>query len=440
MRSQGFKGGVHPAEHKALTEKIAPVKLAAPQNVVVPLSQHIGAPAKACVAKKDVVLKGQVIGTATGFVSIPIHSPVSGTVKKIDVAPHILGQKQLAVYIENDGEETWVENPKLPDWKNADPKDLIGKIQAAGIVGMGGATFPTHVKLSPPPEKKIDTLILNGAECEPYLTADHQLMLTSSAEIVGGLRVFMRALGLEKGAIAIEDNKPDAIAAMTEAADRFDAIDVVPMKVKFPQGAEKQLIKALTGREVPLAGLPMDVGCVVQNVATAQSAYRAVAYGEPLISRICTVTGDAIVKPQNLEITIGTPLQTIIDACGGLTEDVAKVIAGGPMMGIGLGDLAAPAIKGTGGLLCLSEKSAAKRDEKACIRCGTCVQHCPMGLLPTSIAMAVKHDMIEEAEKFGAMDCIECGCCSFGCPSSIPLVQYIRLGKGDIMAKRRQSA
>ena len=440
MKPGRFKGGVHPAEHKELTEKSAPTPLPPPELVAVPLSQHIGAPAFPCVKKGDEIRVGQTIGEPGGFVSVPVHAPVSGKVKRIDLVPHILGSRQPAVLIENDGLDTPFDFSHDSDWESGDPKTLIQRIQDGGVVGMGGATFPTHVKLSPPKGKTIDTVILNGAECEPYLTADHQLMLLRSLEVVGGLRVFLRALGREYGIIAIENNKPDAIEAMRKAAKRFSGIEVVALPVKYPQGAEKQLIKVLTGREVPCGGLPMDVGCLVQNVGTAAAAYRAVAFGEPLTSRYCTVTGDAIHQPGNLEIRVGTPLSDILDACGGLTDDVSEVIAGGPMMGLAQGDLSAPAIKGTGGLLCLSARAVALRAEQACIRCGTCVKNCPMGLVPTTIAQYVKNEMIDEAEKIGALDCIECGCCAYGCPSAIPLVQYIRVGKGEILTRRKKAA
>ena len=436
--AKGFKGGVHPAEHKELTRNSVPQVLAAPELVFVPVSQHIGTPAIPSVEKGDEVLKGQVIAQAGGFVSVPIHSPVSGKVKKLDTVSHILGTKQQAIVIVNDGEDNWVDHKKNPDWENLEPDQIKNLIQQAGVVGLGGATFPTHVKLSPPKDKVINIIILNGAECEPYLTADHQVMLQKPQDVVAGLRLFMKVLGLKNGIIAIENNKPDAIEAISKAANRFDGIEVVSMNVKYPQGAEKQLIYAMTGREVPSAKLPMDVGCVVQNVATASATYRAVAFGEPLIGRYCTVTGDAIANPQNLEIVIGTPLSYILEHCGGLTNDAAEVIAGGPMMGIAQASMDAPAIKGTGGLLCLSPKEAKAIPERACIRCGTCVSNCPMGLAPTTIASYVKHKMISEADKAHTLDCIECGCCSFGCPSRIPLVQYIRLGKGEILAARKK--
>lgn len=440
MKSLGFKGGVHPAEQKDLTDHKKPVVMDPPDTVVVHVAQHIGAPAVPSVAKRDEVLKGQVIAEPGGFVSVPIHSPVSGKVVKIDAAPHVLGGTRTAITIKNDGEDNWIEHEQNANWENSDPKELIEKIQSAGVVGMGGATFPTHVKLSPPPSKPIDTIILNGAECEPYLTADHQLMLLHPLEIIGGLRIFMKILGQKTGYVAIEDNKPDAIAAIRKACDRFDGIEVVPMHVKYPQGAEKQLIKALTSREVPCAGLPMDVGCVVQNVATAVATYRAIAYNEPLIERYCTVTGDAIAEPKNLKISVGTPIDQILDFCGGLLPDAHKVIAGGPMMGMGLGHLETPAMKGTGGLLCLSEKYSYERVEQACLRCGTCVTNCPMGLAPTTIAMYAKNELDGQAEVTGAMDCIECGCCSFGCPSTIPLVQYIRIAKNRIAQAKRAAA
>jgi len=433
-----FKGGVHPPESKHYTEDKPIERIPAPEVVYVLLSQHIGAPAKPIVKRGDVVKKGQKIAEAAGFVSANIHSPVSGKVKAIDRIPHFLGSHSQAIVIENDGEDTPAEELEPhPDWQSLSPEEIKNIVAEAGIVGMGGATFPTHVKLSPPKEKPIHTVILNGAECEPYLTADHRLMLENPDEIVEGALIIKHALGAERVIIGIENNKPDAIETMRKAAEG-KGIEVAELKTKYPQGAEKQLINALTGLEVPSGGLPFDVGCYVQNVGTAKAIYDAVVKGIPLIERVVTVSGLAVKEPKNLLAPIGTKLSELVDACGGTSGEVGKVIMGGPMMGLAQWTLDTTVTKGTSGLLLFPPEMASVGEETACISCASCVDVCPMRLLPTSIAHNAKYGRFEIAGKLGAMDCIECGSCVFVCPANINLLHYIRWAKLELrkMAKK----
>ncbi|HSH69788.1 MAG TPA: electron transport complex subunit RsxC [Deferrisomatales bacterium] len=440
MGTRSFRrGGIHPPEEKHWTAEREVEPVALPERLFVPLSQHIGAPAKLAVKKGDRVLAGQVLATPAGFVSVPIHAPTSGTVRGIDLHPHPLGTPQPAVEIEADGDDAWGD-PLEPfaDPFSVPPEQLRRRILDAGIVGMGGAAFPTHVKLSPPPEMKINAVILNGVECEPYLTADHRLMLEHPDQILSGLDVILHLFGLEKGTIGIERNKPDAIRLMTERARPGGFAEVVPLKVKFPQGAEKQLIQAVLRREVPSGALPMAVGAVVQNVGTAAAIWAAVHGGRPLVERIVTVTGPSVVRPGNLRVRVGTPLSHLIEACGGLRENAGQVISGGPMMGLTQHDLAVPVIKGTSGVLCLPVQMVRQRPAGACIRCGRCVSVCPMGLSPTNLATLIAHDRVAETDDRHALDCIECGSCAFICPAEIPLVQSIRWAKGRVLANRRQ--
>lgn len=433
-----FPGGVHPPDEKHWT-RAKPVEDAPlPERLFVPLSQHIGAPAKAVVKKGDKVLAGQPLGEPAGFVSVPIHAPTSGTVRSVDLYPHPLGTPQPTVEIEADGDDAWAEEPRgLDDPLGAEPAELRRRILEAGIVGMGGATFPTHVKLSPPPEVSIDAVILNGVECEPYLTADHRLMLEAPDKVLSGLRVFLRIFDLPRGYIGIEENKPDAIDLLGRLARESGGAEVVPLRLKYPQGAEKQLIYAVLGREVPSGALPMAVGAVVQNVGTAAAVWDAVAAGRPLVERIVTVTGAGVVEPRNLRARVGTPLAHLIQCCGGLQEDVGKVVMGGPMMGLAQYTLEVPVIKGTSGVLCLHRSAARTRPPGPCISCGRCVEACPMGLSPTTICRYVENEMVAEADRWNALDCIECGSCAYVCPAAIPLVHWIRLGKGRVMARRR---
>lgn len=431
-----FPGGLHPPEHKLTAGR--PIEVCAlPGQLVVPLAQHIGAPAVSCVEVGQRVKKGEVIGAAKGFVSVPVHAPTSGEILAIEPRPHPSGRALPAVVIRADGDDDWGDCPSPLDPQGTPVADLVERIRAAGVVGMGGAAFPTHVKLTPPADKPIDTLLVNGVECEPYLTADHRLMLEETDRLLTGVAIVRRILGAERVAIGIEANKPDAIALLAErCAGR--GIEVVPLAVKYPQGSEKQLIHALTGREVPSARLPMDVGVVVQNVATLAAVTDAVVAGRPLIERICTVTGPAVATPRNLRIRIGTPLRHLVEACGGLTESPGKIVMGGPMMGQAQLSLDVPATKGTSGLLLLRPRDAAPAPEGPCIRCARCVQACPIHLAPTTIAACSRLERFAEAEHWRAMDCIECGSCSYICPAGLPLVQTIRHAKATILAQRRR--
>ncbi|MDB4285370.1 electron transport complex subunit RsxC [bacterium] len=432
-----FKGGVHPFYRKEATAAAAIAALDPPVRVILPLQQHIGAPCSPLVKAGDEVKVGTVIGQAEGFVSAPVHATISGKVKSVGPQPHPMGVPVPAVVIESDGSDLREEGRGLdPETLSAD--DLRNLVRESGIVGLGGATFPTHVKLSPPAEKPIDTLILNGAECEPYLTADHRLMVERAADIVEGSRILAKILGVEKILFGVEANKPDAADALRGCLSG-DGMSVVSLPVKYPQGAEKQLIKAILGREVPPPpGLPMDVGVVVQNVGTALSVKEAIRDGKPLVERVVTVTGSGINRPSNLLVRLGTPLVTLAEACGGVKEGVERVIMGGPMMGLAQSTLEVPVVKGTSGLLFLRSEDLGLSGERPCIRCGRCVRACPMIISPQTIALYARSKLFEKAEKWRALDCIECGCCSFSCPSSIPLVHYIRYAKGQIVAARRK--
>ncbi len=430
-----FKGGVHPLKNihhgKYFTEEREIQKCSVPKELVIPLSQHIGAPCKPVVSVGDKVDMGQMIAEAGGFVSAPCFSSVSGTVKEIGPRPHISGKDVESIVIENDFEDRLCPDIKSKgSLESLSPKDIVKIISDAGIVGMGGAAFPTHVKLSPPPDKKIDTIIINGAECEPYLTADHRIMLEHADEVVRGLKAVMKVLDVSKAYVAIEDNKRNAIDLVDQAA-KNENIDVVTLKVKYPQGAEKQLIYALTKRQVPSGKLPMDVGALVVNAGTAYQICLAIELGMPLYERVVTVTG-SVNTPSNLLVRIGTPLSFVISEVGGFSGDIHKVVAGGPMMGITQYDLSAPVIKGTSGILALNKKMSRPIEETPCIRCGKCVNACPIGLLPFMISANAANGRFDEADKLNARDCIECGCCSYICPANRHLVQRIRLAKSEI--------
>ena len=441
MKLFRFPGGVHPEEHKDLTSSKPIEELSAPEIVTVAMGQHLGAPAEPEVKPGDQVLMGQRIGKPRGFISAAVHSPVSGKVKRLAECPHPVVGRSRAVLIENDGEYTPAFKAPERPWSELDPKQLLEMIGDAGVVGLGGATFPTHVKLSPPENKPIDTVIINGAECEPYLTSDHRLMLERPEDVVAGLKIICKILGAKRAAIAVESNKPDAVARLSAKLIHDEQnIEILVPTVKYPQGAEKQLIYAVTKRKVPRGGLPMDVGCVVQNVGTAVAIRDAVVLGKPLIHRVVTVTGMGITKPKNLKIAIGTPLRNLIETCDGLQDGVVKVISGGPMMGLALYTLDMPAIKSTGGLLCLTDAEAHEAEEQPCMRCGRCIRACPMQLQPTLMAQRIKMEDVAGAEALGAKDCIECGCCAYSCPADIPLVQYIKLAKAEIAKAAKRAA
>ncbi len=432
-----FPGGVHPPDGKALSKECAIEAFPAPGRLFIPLSQHIGAPCKAVVGKGDAVLMGQVIGEATGFVSAPIHSSVSGTVAGIEKMPDIFGRKIDTVVIDNDGRDAWFEGMNRPqDTSSLDAGEIKKRIQAGGLVGMGGATFPTHVKVSPPDGKTIDTLILNGVECEPYLTADHRLMLEQPEKIVKGAGFLMKAVGARRGIIGIEANKPDAIEVMRGSVEGVEGWSVEALAVKYPQGAEKQLIKALLDREVPSGGLPMDVGALVNNVATAAAVYDAVALNKPLIERITTVTGEGVERPANLLVRVGTPISLLLEKTA-LRGGVKKIVLGGPMMGLAEFNVGLPVVKGTSGVLVLME--AESGDFGNCIRCGRCVESCPSGLIPSELSVLCEAGEFDAAKECGVLDCIECGVCAYVCPAKRPIVHFIKLAKAELARKKQKA-
>ncbi len=433
------KGGVHPAECKLSAG--SPIREAAlPKQAVFSMFQHIGAPAKPVVKKGDMVKVGTLLGEAGGFVSAPVYSSVSGKVTKVDVALDASDTRRMAVYVDVDGDE-WEASidrsttlERLADHPELDSQTIIDRIKQAGIVGMGGATFPCHVKLCPPPGTKAECVIINAVECEPYLTADHSLMLEHPDEILEGVELIMKAVNVTRGYIGIENNKPDAIRLLTDHAQSHPNIEVVPLKVKYPQGGEKQLIDAVIGREVPAPpAIPIHVGAVVQNVGTAFAIYEAVMKHKPLIDRIITVTGKSVANPSNLKARLGTPFQQLIDECGGLPADTGKIIGGGPMMGKALISLDIPMTKGSSGLLIINQQEARRAEAQPCIRCAKCVTACPMGLEPFLLATLSSQHMWEEAEHNDIVSCIECGSCSFTCPSHRHLLDNIRLGKQTVM-------
>ena len=438
MELRTFKGGIHPPHNKRYTEAKAVERAESPKIVSIPLQQHIGAPCQPLVQAGDIVKVGQKIGDSEAFVSAPVHSSVSGTVKQIVEKETPTGQA-LCVVIESDGNNEIDESVKpKPDIETLSKDEILKIIREAGITGMGGATFPTHVKLSPPPDKEIDAFILNGAECEPYLTSDHRLMLENPEMIVYGMKAMMKAVNVKTGYIGIESNKPDAIKAMEDAVKDEEGISVVPLKVKYPQGAEKQLIYACTKREVPSGKLPMEVNVVVNNVGTAAAVGEAFVKGMPLIERIVTITGGGVNEPKNLIVKIGTSFKEVIDQCGGYNGEIGKLIMGGPMMGLAQFTDEVPCTKGTSGILVFTQEEASLPQPQNCIRCGKCVEICPMGLLPVTISAYSLKYMWDKAEEINALDCIECGSCSFVCPSKRPLLESIRVAKSEINARKRK--
>lgn len=432
-------GGIHPPENKLSAGKPVEV-LPIPSQVVIPLGQHIGAPATATVKKGDEVKVGTIIAQAGGFVSANIHSSVSGKVLKIDNVYDSSGYPKPAVFINVEGDE-WEEgidrSPAIVKECNLDAKEIVAKISAAGIVGLGGATFPTHVKLSPPPGNKAEILIINAVECEPYLTSDHVLMLEHGEEIMIGVSILMKAIQVNKAVIGVENNKKDAIAHLTKLATAYPGIEVMPLKVQYPQGGEKQLIDAVIRKQVKSGALPISTGAVVQNVGTVFAVYEAVQKNKPLVERIVTVTGKKLSCPSNLLVRIGTPIAALIEAAGGLPENTGKIIGGGPMMGRALLSPDVPVTKGSSGVLILDREEAVRKPMRDCIRCAKCVGVCPMGLNPAFLMRDTLYKSWETAEKGNVVDCIECGSCSFTCPANRPLLDYIRQAKKTVMGIQR---
>lgn len=437
-----FARGLHPDDKKSLSAGAALEVMPAPKAVLIPLVQHIGAPCAPTVKPKTAVAAGDVVGDVSAFVSAPVHASIDGTTGAPTATTLPTGQHVGAIPIAAGDEGQQLSGEALladvygGDWptdgfKAYPPEHIVEQVRAGGIVGMGGAAFPTHVKLARNPDRPVNTLLVNGCECEPYLTADHRLMLEAPGAIVAGALLAAKAAGVERTIVVIEDNKPDAVAAMRAAAEPA-GLDVAAVHTKYPMGGERQLVPAVMGREVPTGGLPLDVGVVVVNVATAAAIARAVLRGKPLTHRVVSVTGEGITHPKNLLVPIGVPYAELIEHCGGLRRDAARVIAGGPMMGFALADLDVPVTKGTSGVVVLTEEQVRRAEQSACIRCGRCVDACPLGLVPTRIALAAREKDWAAARRYYLTACCECGCCAYVCPARIPLVQLMRMGKASL--------
>jgi len=440
MKLFPIRGGIHPDYRKEATSEKAIVALPLPARLYLPVQQHMGAPASVVVEVGAQVKKGQLLARGQGAVSAPVHAPASGTVIAIGemTAPHPSGLPQLTITLETNGKDEWAELPApIADPFAATPAQIKERVAASGIVGMGGATFPSAVKLGLGGQYKLEILLLNGAECEPYLTCDDRVMREYADEVVDGARIMAHALGAPKIVIAIEENKPQALEIMTKAASAFANIEVGGVPVQYPMGAERHLTQAITGRETPARKLTADVGVVVHNVATARAVHNAVRFGRPLTSRVVTVSGGAIAEPKNVEVPVGTKVSELIAFCGGLAKEAKRFVNGGPMMGQPLPSLDVPVVKGTSGILALTAGEANEHATQPCIRCGTCVTICPCGLVPVQMAAFIRHDKLDKASELGLMDCVSCGSCSYICPSGLPLVHYFNYAKGALNAADR---
>ena len=441
MSKQGyktFKGGIHPPYNKELASGKAITQVPIPSELVIPLNQHIGAPNSPLVSPGERVTVGQKIGETDAFVSAPVHASVAGTVKAVEDIKNFTGQIVKSVIIEADPQQPAFEAKQTKPLAELSADEIRQIAREAGLTGMGGAAFPTHVKLTPPKDKPVDTVIINACECEPFLTCDHRLMLERPSDLVEGLKLFIKAVGAEKGIVGIEANKMDAVEKVRSAASAETTIEVEILDVKYPEGSEKQLISAVTGRKVPPGKLPSEVGCLVQNVGTAIALFEAASTGKPLYERVLTVTGQGIKEPSNFLVKVGTPISALIDAAGGLTGGPAKLIMGGPMTGWAQEEPTASVVKGTSGVLALPAELVDVREEHACVRCTKCVEACPMYLMPNYIVEAAQKEDWRKAELWGAVDCFECGCCSYTCPAYIPHVSYVRKAKAEIAAMKKR--
>ena len=430
MKLSTFKKGLHPEDYKYFSHDQAIEILPLPDDVYIPLQQHIGTPCEPLVTKGDRVKTGQIIANSDSYVSAPVHATITGVVKDIQKYYHPLGMRTTMIHIQRDGDDEWELLEKTQDWKWTPKEKLLETIRNAGIVGLGGATFPTHVKLNPPDDKTIDSFILNGVECEPYLTSDDRLMVEYSDKILLGMSIMMHILDVQKGYIGIENNKPEAIARMQKRVVELGyPFTMVPLKVKYPQGAEKMLIYSVLKRKVPAGKLPMDVGVVVNNVATAYAVAEAIVDAKPLIQRVITITGDGVHQPKNLMARLGTPFKNLFDACDGVKDNVNQIFMGGPMMGMTQYHLESPVVKGSSGIVAVTGDLVKEITTFPCIRCGACVKVCPINLMPLRLSKFGQEGYVEKLDDFGVMSCIECGSCAFVCPANIPLVQWIRIGK-----------
>jgi Na+-translocating ferredoxin:NAD+ oxidoreductase subunit C len=438
----GFRHGVHPPDSKGLTASLPIRRMPFPDEVVLPLRQHTGKPSRVIVAVGDRVERGDVVGVADGYVSVPVHASAAGVVTEIGWWPHPDGSMDTAVRIGVDRFSPQLTRPRLvPEWQGLTPDQVRRAVQDAGVVGLGGAAFPTHVKLNPPPDTAIELLLINGAECEPYLTSDHRVMVEYPERVHFGIRVMMQCLGVDRAVIGVENNKPDAIARLREAAPPDLDIEVIGLTVKYPQGAEKMLIRAVTGREVPSGKLPMHVGTVVQNVGSIAAIAEVFETGYPLIERIVTVTGPGVRKPQNLIVPVGARLRDVLEFCGGLAPDATEVLFGGPMMGLPQPDLDVPILKGTSGVVVLTETESARPPVLPCISCGRCLSACPVFLNPSRLGQLAQLGLYERmAEEYHLNDCMLCGSCSYVCPSNIPLSQMFALGKAGLRRAQQRTA
>jgi Na+-translocating ferredoxin:NAD+ oxidoreductase subunit C len=440
MKLFRFRGGVHPEDHKLSTNQHNIVKMPVPKHLYVPIQQHIGAPAVPEINIGDKVLKGQLLARSQGMISAPIHAPTSGQIIDITdyIAPHPSGLTVTTIIIEADGQDKWSEELHgLDGTEVLSAQKIAAQVGNAGVVGMGGATFPSAVKLKLSARNVIDTLIINGGECEPYLTCDDRLMRERAEEILDGVWMILRATGAKRAYLVVEDNKPEAFTALEHACRNQTHIKTVKVAARYPMGSEKHMIKTVTGLEVPAGGLGADIGVLVHNMGTAYAVHRAVRHGIPLISRIVTVGGAAIKNPQNVEVLIGTPLKDVVEFCGGLSSTPQRIIMGGPMMGQIMPNLDVPVVKGTSGILALTAAELATQQITPCIRCGSCVQACPCGLLPLHMAAHTKAGNLDKVAELGLVDCVGCGCCSYVCPSHIPLVHYFNYAKGELAAKQQ---